>query len=73
MTAIKIIEVMYVIDRFTMDTSHGKSPWKKLNILSPVCFIPLDQIPKIKIYRMVASEHPEVIDGDAEVNYHEYY
>ena len=26
-------------------------------------FVPLDQTPKIKIFHMVESEHPEVIEG----------
>ena len=54
---------MYVIDRFNTETLHGKSPWTKQNVLSLVCFVPLDKIPKIKICCMVASEHPEVIEG----------
>ena len=29
MTLIKIREVMYVIDRFTAETPHGKSVWEK--------------------------------------------
>ena len=58
---IKIREVMYVIDHFTTDTHHGKYPWTKKIYL--IYFVPLDQIPKIKICRMVASEHPEVIEG----------
>ena len=36
---------------------------KKRNILSLISFVPLDQIPKIKICHMVTSEHPEVIEG----------
>ena len=31
--------------------------------LSLVCFVTLDQIPKIKICHMVASEYTEVIEG----------
>ena len=54
---------MYVIDRLTMETPHGKSPWTKQMFLSLVGFFFLDQIPKIKIFHMVASEHPEVIEG----------
>ena len=54
---------MYIIDRFTAEITHGKSPWKKWNVLPLICFVPLDQIPKIKIFHMVASEHPEVIKG----------
>ena len=61
-TVIKRREVMYVIDRFTAETPHDNSPWTKQNALSLVCFVSLDQIPKIKICHMVASEHPEVIE-----------
>ena len=46
-------------------------PWRLLvvslcgqkNILSLICFVPLDQTPKIKICHMVAREHPQVIEG----------
>ena len=31
--------------------------------MSLVCFVSLDQIPKIKICHMVARENPEVIKG----------
>ena len=48
MTVIKRREVMYDIHRFTVETSHGKSPWTKQDILSLIRFSPLDQIPKIK-------------------------
>ena len=54
---------MYIIDLFTADNSHGKSPWTKQNVLSLIRFVPLDQIPKTKIFHMVASEHLEVIEG----------
>ena len=54
---------MYVIDRFTANTPHGNSLQTKQNILSLIRFVPLDQIPEIKICHMVASEHPEVIEG----------
>ena len=54
---------MYIIDRFTVETPHGKSPWTKGNVLSLIRFFSLDQIPKINICHMVASEHPEVIEG----------
>ena len=33
------------------------------NALSLISFVLLDQIPKIKICHMVASEHPELIEG----------
>ena len=59
MAVIKIIEVMYVIDRFTAETPHDKSP--RTIFLFLLCFVPLDQTPKIKICHMVASENPEVI------------
>ena len=36
---------------------------KKIFFLSLIRFVPLDQIPKIKICHMVTSEHPEVIEG----------
>ena len=35
----------------------------KKNILSLVSFVHLDQIPKINICHMVASENPDVIEG----------
>ena len=35
---------------------------RKTNV-SLVCFISLDQIPKIKIFQKVASEHPKLIEG----------
>ena len=54
---------MYVIDPFTAETPHGKFPWKNWNVLFLISFVPLDQIPKIKIWYIVASEHPEVIEG----------
>ena len=53
---------MYVIDSFTVDKPHGKSPWKN-RFLSLLLFVPLDQIPRIKICHMVTSEHTEVIEG----------
>ena len=33
------------------------------NVLSLIHLVPLDQIPEIKIFHMVVSEHPEVIEG----------
>ena len=54
---------MYVIDRFTADTPHGKSQWTKKNVLYLIRFVPLEQIPKTKICHMVASEHTEAIEG----------
>ena len=53
---------MYVIDRFTAENPPGKSPQKKKCFVSHF-FVPLDQTPKIKVCRMVASEHTEVIQG----------
>ena len=54
---------MSIIDHFAAENSHGKSPWMKQNNLSLFYFVSLNQIPKIKIGHMVASEHPEVIGG----------
>ena len=54
---------MYVIDWFTTEAPHGKSPWTKQTILSLVRFVPIDQIPKIKICHIVACEHTELIEG----------
>ena len=62
MTVIKRIDVIYVIDIFTAKNPHGKSHWKN-NFLCIIHFVPIEQIPKIKICHMVASEHPEVIEG----------
>ena len=36
---------------------------EKIKCLSIIYFVPLDQIPKIKICHMVASEHSGVIEG----------
>ena len=44
--------------RLPIVSLHGKK-----NVLSLIRFVPLDQIPEIKICHMVASEHPEVIEG----------
>ena len=54
---------MSVIDRFVADTYGGMSLLTKQNVLSLVCFILLDQIPKIKIFHMVAIENPAGIEG----------
>ena len=54
---------MYVIDRFTTQTPHGKYQWEKQNVLSLICFFTLEQTTKIKICHMVATEHPELIEG----------
>ena len=35
----------------------------KNNLLSLIVFVPLDQIRKIKIFHMVSSEHPKVVEG----------
>ena len=59
----KLIEVMYIIGCFVVDALNGKSIWMKQNVLYLIHFVYLDQIPKIKICHMVASEHPEVIEG----------
>ena len=52
-----------IIDIFSAKNNHGKYLWTKKNVLSLIRFIYLDQIHKIKIYHMVVSEHPEVIEG----------
>ena len=70
MTVIKRRELIYVIDRFTAETPHGNSPWTNQFFLSLISFVSLDQIPKIKICHMVASEHPEVIEGGETVDCH---
>ena len=54
---------MSIIDRFADDTPHVKSPGTKKFFLSIICFVSLDQIPKIKTFHMVASEHSEVVEG----------
>ena len=56
-------EVMCIIDRFFKEAPPGKSPRKKEIFLSLVHFYSLDEIPKIKIFHMVAKENPEVIEG----------
>ena len=38
MTVIKRIEVMYVIDCFTIETPHVKSPWTKQNFFCCCCY-----------------------------------
>ena len=63
MTVIKGREAIYVIDCFIAETPHVKSPWTKQNNLSLIIFVPLDQIPKITTFHMLASEHPEMIEG----------
>ena len=44
--------------RLPIVSLHGKK-----NVLSLICFVTLDQMTKIKICHMVASENPEVIEG----------
>ena len=46
-----------------METPSDRSLSNKQNILSLIHFVSLDQIPKLKIYHMVESEHTEVIEG----------
>ena len=41
MTVIKIREVMYVIDRFTAETPHGKSPREKQFFCLSLLLLPL--------------------------------
>ena len=60
---IKRSDLMSFIDRFSAETPHGKYPCTKKNVLYLIRFVFLDQITKIKICRMVASENPEVIEG----------
>ena len=51
---------MLLIDlpqRFLMVSLRGKL------FLSLIRFVPLEHTPKIKIFHMVASEHPEVVEG----------
>ena len=62
MTVIKQREVVSIIDRFTRETPHGNYPWIRF-FLSLIHFVLLDQIPKIKIFHIVTSEHPEMIEG----------
>ena len=61
-TVIKQRDVMSIIDQFFAETPYGKSPRKNC-FLSLIHFVALDQVPKIKIFHMVASGHPEVIEG----------
>ena len=49
------------MDCYATDTPHGKSLLKI--VLSLIRFVSPDQISKIKICHMVASEHTEVIEG----------
>ena len=56
-------EVMCIIERFVEEALPGKSPWTKENVLYLVHIFPLDKIPKIKMCRMAAMEHPESIEG----------
>ena len=52
---------MTIMDSYATDTPHGKSLLKI--VLSLIRFVSPDQISKIKICHMVASEHTEVIEG----------
>ena len=49
------------IETFILKNPHGKPPRKKRNVCLSF-FVTLDQIPKIKIFHMVVSEHPKVIE-----------
>ena len=62
-TVIKRRVLIYIIDCFTAETSHGKSLWEKRNVLYLVHFFPIDHISKITICYIAASEHPDVIEG----------
>ena len=63
MTVIKQREGVSIIDRFNAETPDGKSLWMKQNVLSIIRFVSLVQLPKIKIFCMVPSEHTEVVEG----------
>ena len=52
---------MCIIEHFAEESTPGKSPWTKENVLSLVNFS-LDKIPKIKICHMVSKENPEGIE-----------
>ena len=53
---------MYIIDIFTAETTNVKSTWTKQMFFFHQ-FYPLDQNPKIQIFHMVTSEHPEAIES----------
>ena len=46
MTVIKRRELIYVIDFFTADTSHGKSPLTKRNVCLSLVLFPLTKSPR---------------------------
>ena len=54
---------MYIIYCFTAEDPYDKSPWMKQKVFFIIHFVSLDQIPKIKICHVVASEHHEVVEG----------
>ena len=54
---------MFIIEPFVEEAPPGKSPWTKENVFSLIRFLNLGKITKIKICHMVATEHPEVIEG----------
>ena len=60
-TLIKLRDITSIIDYFSADNPHGKSLLTNHNVFFVISFISIDQIPKIKIFYIVASEHPEVI------------
>ena len=62
-TVIKQRDIMSIIYQFSTDTPHGNSTWTMKNVLSLIRFVSLEQITKIKICHMVASEYTEVIEG----------
>ena len=45
---IKQSQLIYIIDRFSSETPHGKSRWTEINVLSLIRFAALGQIPRIK-------------------------
>ena len=55
-------EVICIIDRCFREAPPSKYPRTKENVLSLVRFLDLDKIPRIKIFHMLAKEHPEVIE-----------
>ena len=53
---------MSIIDSFATENPNGKSPW--INKLFCLCFFYFHRSKyQYKIWHMVASEHPEVIEG----------
>ena len=55
---------MSIIGSVLSAPKQSKSPWSKLILLLLTPFVPLKQIPKLKICHQLASENPEVIVGE---------